>query len=65
MEWGILLSQDAENRGGVGMTKARIPFNFERVTRKFVEINCSKCSYPRGVKNEHGITKCGMCGTEQ
>ena len=43
----------------------KIPHSFERVIRKFVKIDCQKCSYPRGVKNEHGITKCGMCGKIQ
>lgn len=44
------------------MAKPRISFNFERVIRKFVKINCPKCSYIRGVQNEHRIIKCGMCG---
>ena len=38
------------------------PFNFERVIRKFVKIDCPECSYFRGAQNEHGIIKCCMCG---
>ena len=45
--------------------RRRKAYNFERVTRKFVKIDCEKCSYPRGVKNEHGIITCGMCGEVQ
>lgn len=44
------------------MKKPRIPFNFERVIRKFVKINCPECSYFRGVENEKGVVNCGMCG---
>lgn len=43
----------------------RPPFNFQRVIRKLVEIDCPGCSYPRGVKNEHDEIKCGMCGEMQ
>jgi len=40
-------------------------YNPNRVTRKFIKIACQKCSYYRGVQDEHGIIKCGMCGEIQ
>ena len=45
--------------------RPRKAYNFERVTHKFVKITCSECSYFRGVENEKGIIKCGMCGEVQ
>ena len=40
-------------------------YNFNRVIRRFVRIDCKTCSYPRGVQNEHDAIKCGMCGAVQ
>jgi len=36
----------------------------ERKTRAFVPIDCEKCSFTRGTKEENGIVKCQMCETE-
>ena len=40
-------------------------YNFERVIRRFVKIDCQTCSNQRGVQNEHDKIECGRCGATQ